>query len=135
MVRDPNVSAEGELELWHRTLRKLPEDNEEERKVKEQLQRYIDTLEHEMSSSKLKNISELEEKYRIKDFPLFVNSCLILGAVILLFFLHSAIHLNLSLAWIAIIGAIAHLVISGVRFVIKKFTFDGAEILKKYLKR
>ena len=46
---------------------------------------------------------------------MFVNSCLVLSIVILLFFLHSAIHLELSLAWISIIGAMALLLISGIR--------------------
>jgi Na+/H+ antiporter NhaD/arsenite permease-like protein len=119
MVRNPQKHTE--LEVWRRTLRKLPENREEERQVKGQLQNYIFSIEN--SNFKLKDIAELEEKYRIRDFSLLVNSCLILSTVTLLFFLHSAINLNLSLAWIAIIGAMA-------QFFLANFS-DMEEILEK----
>ena len=45
------------------------------------------------------------EQYPIKDMSLFLKSCVVLTGVILLFFLHSFVPVNLGLAWIAIIGA------------------------------
>jgi len=57
---------------------------------------------------------ELEERYRIKDWPLFIKSCIVLLVVVLLFFLHSVIKLDLSLAWIAIIGSMVHILVSSI---------------------
>jgi len=49
--------------------------------------------------------------------PLFTSSVIVLSIVVLFFFLHSWIeeHVELSLAWIAIMGAMVHLVVSGIR--------------------
>lgn len=62
------------------------------------------------------NIRELEEKYKITDKTLFVKSIAVLLGVIVLFFSHSFIHVNLNLAWIAIIGSMILLLVSGIRY-------------------
>lgn len=60
------------------------------------------------------NIAELERKYVISDVTLFIKSCCVLVVVILLFFLHSFLtEIKLSLPWIAILGALVLLVLSG----------------------
>jgi Na+/H+ antiporter NhaD/arsenite permease-like protein len=51
----------------------------------------------------------------IRDWPLFVSSSVLLGGVVVLFFLHSFVDIHLNLAWIACIGAMLHMVISGVK--------------------
>jgi Na+/H+ antiporter NhaD/arsenite permease-like protein len=67
-------------------------------KVREELMRHIAALEKQMdeeaasaTKGELKHIdiSELEQKYVIRNWPLFINSSIILGCVVVLFFLHS----------------------------------------------
>jgi len=132
LQRKPHQSKEREVNIWKSTAFKLKEgESEEERRVKQQLIDYIKKLEEEIKESpqedeaKVVDIGDLEEKYNIHDMPLFISSCIVLGCVILMFFLHSWIHdyLELSLAWIAIIGAMIHLLVSG-----KK---DIEEVLEK----
>jgi len=61
------------------------------------------------------DIKELEEKYTIRNRPLFYKCIFILGAVIVLFFLNSLVSTHLSLAWIALIGTISLLILSDVK--------------------
>lgn len=75
----------------------------------------------------IRAISDLEEKYVIRDWPLFINSSIILGGVVseapsaavcvrltavqvVLFFLHSFVEIHLKLAWISMVGAMLMLV-------------------------
>jgi len=58
--------------------------------------------------------AQLEEKYFIKDWPLFIKSIVILFLVIILFFMHSLLELKLTLAWIAVFGAMMHIIISNI---------------------
>eukprot|EP01102_Stenamoeba_stenopodia_P012402 TRINITY_DN3917_c0_g1_i1.p1 TRINITY_DN3917_c0_g1~~TRINITY_DN3917_c0_g1_i1.p1 ORF type:complete len:721 (+),score=114.64 TRINITY_DN3917_c0_g1_i1:72-2234(+) len=68
-------------------------------------------------------IETLEENYVITDWNLFISSCIVLGFVIILFFIHTAVELHLSMAWIAIIGAMIHMLVAGVK--------DIEEVLEK----
>jgi len=64
----------------------------------------------EISETEL-DISQLEKKYRIRNGPLFVKSAVVLGMVVLLFFLQPFIpSINLTISWIAILGALLLLV-------------------------
>lgn len=125
--RQPNMNQRQELEIWKKTANKMRAETEEEEAVKKRLEEYISILEKQIREAPTIvadiDISELEEKYKIHDFPLFINSCVILSVVIGLFFLHTPIHVELTLAWIAIIGAIAHLLSSGIH--------DIEEVLEK----
>jgi len=80
------------------------------------------TLEEEATSSisedksiKTVDISELEHKYRIKNMSLFINASIVLGVVILLFFLSPILGLGIDLAWIAVLGAMVLLLISNLK--------------------
>jgi Na+/H+ antiporter NhaD/arsenite permease-like protein len=125
--RQPNLNQKQEIEIWKKTLSKMRAETEEEQAVKKRMSDYVAVLEKQIREAPPVaadiDISELEEKYKIHDIPLFINSCVILSVVILLFFLHTAIHVELTLAWIAIIGAIAHLLSSGIH--------DIEEVLEK----
>jgi len=130
MQRTPHHGKQKEIEIWRRTAARIrAADGDEERVVLQQLEEFIARLEEEAANSPDPNevkpidIGELEKKYVIHNWPLFISSCTVLGTVILFFFLHSAIDIDLSLAWIAIIGAMIHLVVSGIR--------DVDEILEK----
>jgi len=61
------------------------------------------------------DIAEMERKYIINDYTLFIKCFCVLVIVILLFFLHSFLtEIHLSLPWVAILGALVLLVLSGV---------------------
>ena len=129
MKRNPHQGKQRELDIWQSTLKKIPDDDEDQRRVREQLEAYISRLKQEIktmpATEEIVDISELEDQYVIKDYPLFISSIVVLTCVILMFFLHSWIEdiVELSLAWIAIIGAMIHLLVSGIH--------DVEEILEK----
>jgi Na+/H+ antiporter NhaD/arsenite permease-like protein len=60
------------------------------------------------------SIEALEERYKIHNMNLFVSSCIVVGFVLLMFFLRSPLQIPLSLTWIAIIGAMVHMLVAGV---------------------
>jgi len=69
----------------------------------------------EISETEL-DISQLEKKYRIRNGPLFVKSAVVLGMVVLLFFLQPFIpSINLTISWIAILGALLLLTLNDVK--------------------
>jgi len=129
MKREPHLGRQRELDVWKFTLKKIRDDDEDQRRVRGQLEAFIQKLEDEirMSSAEAQivDVSELEEQYVIRDYPLFISSTIVLTCVILMFFLHSWIEdiVELSLAWIAIIGAMIHLLVSGIH--------DVEQILEK----
>jgi len=119
-----------EIDIWKRTAEKIHiHESDEDRLVKVKLLDYVKQLELELheetreadmdagesNQPNMINIQELEDKYAITDTGLFVKCCAVLFVVILLFFLHSFVDVNLNLAWIAIIGAMVLLVVSGIR--------------------
>ena len=119
LARKPHQGKKRELQIWYNTLKKIKDDDEDERRVREQLQEYINHLEREIKENpygKMVDISELETQYTIKNVPLFVSSTIVLSCVIVMFFLHTVIEdiVELNLAWIAIIGAMIHLLVSGI---------------------
>jgi len=80
------------------------------------------------------NLAEMEKKYRITDITLFIKSYCVLAVVIILFFLHSFLRnptpleyqrtnlnsisvfsdeINMPLPWIAILGSMVLLLLSG----------------------
>lgn len=86
---------------------------------------FLSTLEekvdHLQTDTSLATIAELEQTYIITDWymllhnyrittlrPLFIASSVLLFLVVLLFFLHPILGIQLGLAWIAILGATIH---------------------------
>ena len=128
LQRKPSMQKIQEIQVWRNTAKKLSRNDPDERQVRQKLQSHIEQLENDLAQQKNRltrevDITELEEKYVIHDMPLFINSSLILGLVICIFFMKHAVDLDLSYAWIAIIGAMVHLVASNVR--------DIEEVLEK----
>ena len=109
-----------EIEIWEKSKRRVnPLLSEEDRHVYELLEKHIAVLRSQMTQDSKDevspvDISDLEEKYQIRDIKLFVSSCLVLGTVIVFFFLHSAVNIDISLAWIALIGAMVHLIVGNI---------------------
>ncbi len=58
----------------------------------------------EFSGKRIRDVAELESKYGIKDYQMLTTSGIILGLVILGFFLHPITHMPVS--WIALGGAV-----------------------------
>ncbi len=118
--RTPNQARAHELAIWKRTASRIVGTSPEDRQVKSELERHIATLQKQLDEEasqptvlKEVDVSELERKYVIRDWPLFVNSSLILGTVVVLFFLHSFVEIHLNLAWIACVGAMLHMLVAG----------------------
>jgi P protein len=129
MIRQPHKGLLIEIEIWERTQRKVnPMMSEEDQHVYDMLEAHLEVLRSRLNEEVEEVISpvdfqELETKYVIRDWNLFVSSCCVLGTVILFFFLHSAVNIDLSLAWIALIGAMVHLIVGNIH--------DLEEILEK----
>jgi len=139
LKRKPKESRLRELEIWKKTVSPIKgNETEEELAVKQKLLDYVKQLEDNLYNehpdtegydlfkeedsdeenterAKPLDMDELEKRYPITDWSLFLKSCTVLICVILLFFLHSFVPVNLGLAWIAILGAMVHLVVSGIR--------------------
>lgn len=58
------------------------------------------------------NLAELTRKYNIKNKTLLVKSGIVMLCVIMLFFLQSMPNMDISLGWIAVLGAIALLTLA-----------------------
>jgi len=128
LTREPNLATKTDILIWKRTLSKFDTpQNEGETQVKASLEEHIKQLEQELDqntkTSHLDGQDELEAKYRIRDMPLLISSSIVLGIVILMFFLHSFLHIEITLAWIAMIGAMIHVLVSGIH--------DLEELLEK----
>ena len=121
MRRIPRDSKEREIDIWVSTAGMLKDtESEEERRVKLQLIDYVRRLQEELQHSaepQITDVNELEEKYIIRDVPLFINSTIILGCVMSMFFLQPMIsdYVDLALPWIALIGAMVHLLVAGIK--------------------
>ena len=131
IVRQPHQGLQQEISIWEKTAKRInPNISEEDRNVHKMLQVHIASLKSQLAEtddSEINpvDISELESKYCIHDYNLFIISCSVLAVVILFFFLHTALEgsIDLSLAWIALIGAMMHLLVGNIH--------DVDEILEK----
>jgi len=129
LTREANLATKTDILIWKRTLAKFDTpQNEGETQVKASLEEHIKKLEEELNENtknnpQLDGQDELEAKYQIRDVPLLISSSVILGIVILMFFLHSFLHIEITLAWIAMIGAMIHVLVSGIH--------DLEELLEK----
>jgi len=127
LQRKENLSATTDILVWKKTLQKFKLGvSEGEDYIRENIEKHISLLETDLERAQrehhaLANIEDLEAKYTIHNVPLFVISCIVLGSVVILFTISSLI--DLSLAWIAVIGAMIHILLSGIR--------DVDEILEK----
>jgi Na+/H+ antiporter NhaD/arsenite permease-like protein len=119
LYRDPVLHLRTELMIWKKTLNNLQKnfnDEEGEKTVLNNLSNYIVNLEGQIQTKGIHilSIEELEEKYKVKDWELLIKSTAVLLLIIIMFFMHSMVGLELSLAWIAIIGSMLHILVSGI---------------------
>jgi len=122
---DPPDLAElkGEIRIWEKTMHRLTGLTEEEQIVKQSLANKIKQLQAVFQDAYSHNhptwedkVRELERNAGIKDKKLLQNCIIVMSVVIILFFIHSSVpQLHLDLGWIAILGAMALLLVSGAR--------------------
>eukprot|EP00117_Sycon_ciliatum_P019640 scpid40150/ scgid6202/ P protein; Melanocyte-specific transporter protein; Pink-eyed dilution protein homolog len=123
---DPPDIAElkREVQVWRRTASRVPMVSAEQKAIRALLmQKMLETEQRlrDLRSSRAQsterwkeNLSELEQKYRITDFPLLVKSCIVLVVVVVFFFAHSAPAIHMGLGWIALLGGVWLLVLADV---------------------
>jgi len=111
-----------QLDAYIRTLTedlaaKPEDDSTKVLDVAELEEKVYDSSHHSTSVPSTNAHASRSVQYQIHDKPLFASSVAVLSIVVLFFFLHSWIeeYVELSLAWIAIMGAMVHLVVSGIR--------------------
>lgn len=110
-----------EIFIWERTLIKQACRTKEERRFCAKLERKIEELKVAAEDAVANEgadwaatVKEMELDAQIKDADLLMNALVVLSAVILMFFLHSAPSIHLDLGWISVIGAMALLLLSGI---------------------
>ncbi|KAH9421569.1 protein kinase [Dermatophagoides pteronyssinus] len=111
-----------EIEVWKRACNSIVGYSRDENSVRLMLNHKVETLETILRQHCYETVppednyrsvlTELEQKYKIRDWPLLIKSVIVMSMVIGLFFMQSIPELDLSLGWIAILGAILLLVVS-----------------------
>ncbi|CAL1266270.1 unnamed protein product, partial [Larinioides sclopetarius] len=116
------VERKHEIEKWKRAFYSLSGYSREDDLVRDSLHQKISTLEASLKrtphyTNKISeddyrdHLKELSKTFRVKNKSLLLKSGVVIGVVILLFFLESIPGLKLSIGWIAILGAIFLLVL------------------------
>ena len=110
-----------EIVVWNRTAQSLPNFSKEEAAVKEivsiKVDELVDELERRMEDRKIHGKSveggneSISADYSITNKALVYKILVVLSVVVILFFLENVPELNLSLGWIALLGAIATLIL------------------------
>lgn len=124
---DPPIIEElkREAEIWKRTAERLPSVPAEEKTVKLLLLQRVMLLENNVRNMKrnssrkgafLRNLPALEEKYVIRDKALLFKSLLVILLVVVAFFVEpfEEHKFNLSVGWIAVLGAILLILLADV---------------------
>ncbi|XP_013788413.1 P protein-like, partial [Limulus polyphemus] len=123
VIKLPNLTElRHEIEVWKKACKSLPGYSRDENTVRAILRKKVYSLEN-LLKKKLYDIRpseesyqaslvELSNKYKIRNRSLLVKTGIVLACVIILFFLQSIPNLNLSLGWIAILGAIVLLILA-----------------------
>ncbi|XP_070799424.1 P protein [Pituophis catenifer annectens] len=123
------VELKHEIHVWKLTAQRINPASREETAVKCLLMQKVRTLEfllrkklktfHRQISQEDKNwetnIQELQKKHRITDKLLLIKCLMVLGIVILMYFLNSFVPgIHLDLGWIAMLGAVWLLVLANI---------------------
>ncbi|XP_070391454.1 P protein-like [Dermacentor albipictus] len=116
------LELQRELDIWRKAYRSLSEYSRDEKHVKDILERKVKRLERLRSRKAAdlrcteegfrQNLQLLSDKYKIRNRGLLVKTGIVLGCVIVLFFMQSFPNLHLSLGWIAVLGALLLLVLA-----------------------
>jgi len=112
-----------EIHVWKRAAKSVSLYSRDEEMVRKTLLRKVAALENKLKKKRYSirpneddykaSLLELERNYKIKDWPLLIKTGFVLFCVIMMFFMHSIVPgMNISLGWIALMGAILLLVLA-----------------------
>ncbi|KAG5330208.1 P protein, partial [Acromyrmex heyeri] len=109
------------IAIWQRAAASLSTYSKDENLVRETLLKKVKRLLSQLKKKLITGsaalekykttLEELQEKYPIRDKWLLVKSGCVLAFVITIFFLHSLLHLHVSLGWIALLGVLLLLIL------------------------
>ncbi|KYN37724.1 P protein [Trachymyrmex septentrionalis] len=109
------------IAIWQRAAASLSTYSKDENLVRETLLKKVKRLLSQLKKKLITGsaalekykttLEELQEKYPIRDKWLLTKSGCVLAFVITLFFLHSLLHLHVSLGWIALLGVLLLLIL------------------------
>ncbi|RWS07428.1 P-like protein, partial [Dinothrombium tinctorium] len=116
------MEVKREIDVWKKACSSIAGYSRDENSVRVVLRKKVLSLET-LLSKQLYNtkpsheeyratLAELKTKYRIKNKPLLIKSASVMAIVISLFFLQSIPRFDISLGWIAILGAIVLLILA-----------------------
>lgn len=115
------VELKHEINVWRKARNSLSGYSRDEMTVKAILKKKVQLLKNllrkKLYDAKppedyLANLEELSNTYKIRNKYLLIKCSVVLITVIMLFFLQSVPSLNLSLGWIALLGAIMLLILA-----------------------
>ncbi|XP_054164051.1 P protein-like isoform X2 [Oppia nitens] len=116
------VELKREIDVWKKACNSISGYSRDENSVRGVLKRKVMALENQLhkhlyehkpsEDDYLANLEELQNKYKIRNKPLLIKSAIVMALVISLFFMQSIPNLDLSLGWIAILGAILLLILA-----------------------
>lgn len=112
-----------EIDVWKKAYNSIGGYSRDEKTVRGVLGRKVSALEQQLKQKideedeghqvdYFENLAQLKSRYRIKNKPLLVKSGIVMIIVIILFFLQGLPNMDLSLGWIAILGAISLLILA-----------------------
>lgn len=117
------IELKQEIDVWKKASNSIAGYTPDETSVRSVLKRKVMALENVLRKHLYEedthtnrdyeaNLAELTKKYKIKNKMLLIKSGLVMFCVISLFFLQSIPSMDLSLGWIAILGAVALLILA-----------------------
>ncbi|RWS27635.1 P-like protein [Leptotrombidium deliense] len=116
------MEVKREIDVWKKACSSIAGYSRDENSVRVILKKKVMCLETLLSKQLCNSkptheeykatLEELKTKYKIKNKSLLIKSACVLFVVIILFFLQSIPSLDLSLGWIAILGALALLILA-----------------------
>ena len=111
-----------EIDVWKKTCNSISGYSRDENSVRDILKKQVCSLENvlrkQLYTMKQEDenfeadLTELARKYKIRNKPLLIKSGMVMSFVILLFFFQTLPQLDLSLGWIAVLGAITILILA-----------------------
>jgi hypothetical protein len=124
----PCSDIKQELDVWRKAHNSVRDQSPDQKSVRKVLRKKVAVLESRLrkklreervsesdpshQDNFLEHLAELERRYRIKNKPLLIKCAIVMTIVIVLFFLQGMPSVDLSLGWIAILGAVALLILA-----------------------
>ena len=124
----PSSDIKQELDVWKKAHNSVGGQSPDHKSVRRVLRKKVAVLESRLrkklreerasesdpsyQDNFAEHLTQLERRYRIKNKPLLIKCAIVMTIVIILFFLQGLPSIDLSLGWIAILGAVALLILA-----------------------